>query len=91
MRLSPQIRLEDVAVIDGEVIALAPALVHPNLDRPVAFLAGRRIGNLLARASSDIQAGSLVADWVMDLLPQGAALESLHWLWQRGLLIETKL
>ncbi|QIO54605.1 hypothetical protein HA461_25800 (plasmid) [Rhizobium leguminosarum bv. trifolii] len=88
LRLSPQVRLEEVAVVDGDVIALAPALVHPNLDRPVAFLAGRSIGSLLARASSGIAAGSLRADWAADLLPEGEALKSIQWLWQRGLLID---
>jgi len=88
LRLSPRARLEDVAVIDGDVIALAPALVHPDLDRPVAFLAGRSIGSLLARAISGVTAASLFDGWRADSLPEGTALELLQWFWQRGLLVD---
>jgi 2-polyprenyl-6-methoxyphenol hydroxylase-like FAD-dependent oxidoreductase len=88
LRLSSGARLEDIAVIDGDVIALAPALLHPYLDRPVAFLAGRSIGSLLARAVSGVTAASLFADWRADSLPEGTALELLQWLWQGGLLVD---
>ncbi|MER8733566.1 tryptophan 7-halogenase [Mesorhizobium sp. M0166] len=88
LRLSPQARLEDVAVIDGDVIALAPALFHPDLDRPIAFLAGRSIRSLLARVISGVTAGSLFADWSADSLPEGAALKLLQWFWQRRLLVD---
>ena len=88
LRLSPRARFEDVAVIDGDVIARASALVHPDLDRPVAFLAGRSIGSLVARAFSGVEAASLVADWRADSLPEGTALKLLQWFWQRGLLVD---
>ena len=88
LRLSPQARRKDVAVIDGDVIALAPALVHSDLDRPIAFLAGRSIDSLLARVFSGIAAASLVADWRADSLPEGTALKLLQWFWQRGLLVD---
>lgn len=89
LRLSPRARLEDTAVIDGDLIALAPALVHPDLDRPVAFLAGRSIGSLLARAFSGASAASLFDGWRADSLPEGTALELLRWFWQRGLLVDS--
>lgn len=87
LRLSQRTRLNEVAVIDGDVIALAPALVHPNLDRPVAFLVGRRVGNLLSRVNSGSTAASVVAGWCADSLQEGTALQLLQWFWQRGLIV----
>ncbi|MDX0499564.1 hypothetical protein GOL41_26985 [Sinorhizobium medicae] len=88
LRLSPRARLEDVAVVDGDVIALAPALFHPDLDRPVAFLAGRSIVSLLALVISGVTAETLFAAWSAGSLSEGTARKLLHWLWQRGLLVD---
>jgi hypothetical protein len=88
LRLSKRARLEDVAVIDGDVIALAPALVHPDFDRPVGYLAGRRIGSLLAHVASGATAASVLAGWRADSLPEGIASALLQWFWQRRLIIE---
>ena len=88
LRLSQRARLEDVAVIDGDVIALAPALVHPDLDRPVAYLAGRRISSLLAYVASGATAASVLAGWRAEALPEGMAPALLQWFWQRRLIID---
>ena len=47
--LSRQLEFVEVPCLDGEFVVLKPALRHPGLERPVAYLGGQEIGAVAAR------------------------------------------
>ena len=49
VELSPEIELVDLPCIDGEFVVLTPALRHPRLEEPVAFVGGRAVAPLLGQ------------------------------------------
>ena len=46
--LSPQLALDEVPCIDGEFVALTPALRHPALEEPLAYLGGWPVAPLMS-------------------------------------------
>ena len=77
LRLSADARIVPTPVIEGDRIRMRRALLHPALERPVAYLEGLALAPLLERAAGEPPA--IVAAWAADLPPQ-QAWRVLSWL-----------
>lgn len=86
VRLCAQARIQSVPVVLETHIVGSPALHHPALDRPVAFLGGQDLVALLADLGPGDTADRLRAAW-SDKLPAGLAGQIFQWLWERGILV----
>lgn len=86
IRLSEQAEIISLPVMKEDLIVSAPALRHPLLDRPVAFVGGTEIIPLLKRVRSGQTIGSLIKDWSSSILPS-LSFEIVNWLWQRKILV----
>lgn len=88
LALSDALRVVDTPAIVDDLIRRVPALVHPALSQPVAFLGPTALVPLL----SDCVAGR-TADTVLRLWTQRLALRDgirvMNWLWQMGIVIPT--
>ena len=70
--LSPQAILKDEPCIVGDLIALKPALSHPGLDRPVAFLGGWEMPDLLRPLRDGMALGALMDSWEVPITSKAA-------------------
>ena len=61
--LSPETTLVNEPCIVGDLITMQPALHHPGLERPVAFLGGWRVAPLLRPVRPGIALGELMSAW----------------------------
>ena len=62
------------------------ALTHPGLARPVAYVEGVALANLLAHAPAGQRASAILAAW-MPLVPPGRGRAVLGWLIRTGVLV----
>lgn len=86
IKLSPYAKLLDTPVLKSEYVAPEPALYHPNLDRPVAFLGGKNLASLLQLIYPGQTVNSLLASWIPQVSNQLGS-EILNWLWEREVLV----
>jgi hypothetical protein len=61
--LSPQAMLVPEPCIVGDFITMKPALHHPDLKRPVAFLGGCEVATLLRPLQSGMALSALMDAW----------------------------
>ncbi len=87
LRLSATAALLETPCVTGDLIEMRRALVHPSLERPVAYLDGVEIAPLLEAVPSGTTLDELTSSWSQRLpLPsQAAALAA--WLVHRGILV----
>jgi flavin-dependent dehydrogenase len=86
IRLSSVAKVESVPAIRQELIALLPALHHPALDRPVAFLHGAELVPFLRQIRPGQTAGCIAEKWSRRLSVE-LSWKILHWLWERRILV----
>ncbi|MDX5298768.1 MAG: hypothetical protein LPK85_07430, partial [Gammaproteobacteria bacterium] len=86
LMICPQTRAGTQAVIRGDLIEEIPALIHPSLARPVAFLDDLELLPLLACLMPGESAPHVLARW-QRFLPQAHGLRVLDWLWKQRILI----
>lgn len=84
--LSPQAEFVQIAVMEHDWITRRPALKHPALNRPVAFLGGRELAPLLASLSQAEAACRIVDRWSR-CMPPSQAQQILDWLWKKGIVL----
>lgn len=92
--LSPQLDFIDLPCIAGDFVTVKPALRHPALDGPIAFLAGHELAPLLRRLRPGSTPLELVRAWSSGPsgqvpLPTGLAMAA--WLVNNGLLVPLDL
>ena len=75
--LSPEAALVDEPCIVGDLVAMRPALHHPSLERPVAFLGGWEVATLLQPLHTDITLDALMNAWT---IPIGSKPAIAAWL-----------
>jgi flavin-dependent dehydrogenase len=75
--LSPEATVEDEPCIVGDLIVLKPALSHPGLERPVAFLGGIELVTLLRPLHAGMALGALMDHW---RIPIGSKPAIAKWL-----------
>lgn len=61
--LSPNAKLVDEPCIVGDFVVIRPALCHPGLERPVAYLGGWDVAELLKPLRPGIALGALMSAW----------------------------
>jgi hypothetical protein len=86
LRLATDARVVDVPALDGDLICNRPALVHPALERPVAWFAGTATGAILGDFKDNLTASAVVSDWSRQMTPT-AASDALSWLIERGIIV----
>jgi hypothetical protein len=90
LRLSPEARVADLPIIDGTIIRRYPALAHPALDRPVAWLGPVALGLILSTFATEETVASLLWRW-SDKMPENAARQTLGWLLQQRIVVDAPL
>ena len=84
--LSPDARFAPVPTLTDAVIRYQMALIHPRLTRPVAYIGGVALADLLPGISVGQQASRTVAAW-MPLLPRERGRAVLDWFVRTGVLV----
>jgi hypothetical protein len=79
VRLSDGARLVQEPCIIGDEIIAHPALVHPGLERPVAFVEGMELGQLLEAVPSCADLAGLLVAW-SSRMPPRKARHIISWL-----------
>jgi flavin-dependent dehydrogenase len=86
--LSPNAILVETPCLDGEFVTAAPALSHPRLARPVAYLGGRELAPLLRRLPAGSTPMQIARSW-SDALPLESGLAIAGWLVRHGVLVKS--
>jgi len=84
--LSPEARIVARPCLDAEFVRVRPAVDHPSLDGPVAFLGGRELAPLLQGIQPGMTAAALAFHW-SSTLPPTSARDIARWLVARGILV----
>jgi hypothetical protein len=83
LHLAADARIIDAPVIDGDAIRRQPALVHPSLDRPVAWLGGTPIAAMIRAVRSKMTVAELFS--VYGQASPASARAALSWLLAHGI------
>jgi flavin-dependent dehydrogenase len=86
VELSAELELVDLPCIEGEFVVLAPALRHPRLEEPVAFLGGRALAPLLGQVRPGMTLPEVARAWA-DQVPVRSGLAIAGWMLDLGLLV----
>jgi hypothetical protein len=83
LHLAADARIIDAPVIDGDAIRRQPALVHPSLDRPVAWLGGTPIAAMIRAVRSKMTVAELFSAYGQ--ASPASARAALSWLLAHGI------
>jgi hypothetical protein len=86
LRLSPDARLVDHPAIEGDMIRRCPALVHPGLSEPTAFVEGISVARAIASIGPGDRVETILARWAL-LMPAVTAQALLAWLVRHDVLV----
>ncbi|MGE5199550.1 MAG: NAD(P)/FAD-dependent oxidoreductase [Rhodospirillaceae bacterium] len=86
VRLAPETEIRLSPCLDDEYVALRPAVTHPRLDGPLAYLGGHEIAPLLARWPVGATPLELARTWG-DRLPLKTALAIIVRLMESGVIV----
>jgi flavin-dependent dehydrogenase len=86
IQVSKDVAIVEIAVIDGNTIELRPAVNHPGLERPVAFLNNIQVAPLLASIVSGQTLEYTLANWSCTV-SRATGLQLLHWMWSRQIIV----
>lgn len=86
IQLSELAVLEDTPVLDGDLIKMAPAIDHPCLDKPVAYLGQVELVPLLVSIIPGQTLRDTLDNWSRDM-PLDLCASIVDWLWSKKILI----
>jgi 2-polyprenyl-6-methoxyphenol hydroxylase-like FAD-dependent oxidoreductase len=86
VRLAPGTEIRLLPCLDADYVALRPAVTHPALDGPVAYLGGQAIAPLLERFPDGMTPLDVARSWG-DRLPLKPALAIVVRLMDSGLIV----
>jgi flavin-dependent dehydrogenase len=86
LELSAELEVVDLPCIEGEFVVLAPALRHPRLEEPVAFLGGRALAPLLGQVRPGMTLPEVARAWA-DQVPVRSGLAIAGWMLDLGILV----
>ena len=84
--LSRHLEFVDLPCIDGEFVAVKPAVRHPGLEGPVAYIGGQEIAPLLRRLTVGSTPLQIARSW-SDRIPLESGLAIAGWMLNRGILV----
>jgi 2-polyprenyl-6-methoxyphenol hydroxylase-like FAD-dependent oxidoreductase len=87
VELSQQLEFVELPCIDGDFVTVKPALRHPNLERPAAYLGGWELAPLLRRLPAGPTPMRIAQSW-SDKIPLQSGLAIAGWLLNNGILVE---
>lgn len=87
LRLSPEASIAEVPVLLGEVIHRMPAVIHPSLDRPVAWLGHIAIARMLSTSTANETVTSFIERWSYTI-GETAARRTLQWLLRQEIILD---
>jgi flavin-dependent dehydrogenase len=86
LALSPHLEIVVEPCLDDEFVSWNPAVRHPGLDGPVAFVGGVKVAPLLGRVRPGMTPLEMAQDWSRTVpLPLGLSIS--RWLVTRGVLV----
>lgn len=88
--LSPDLEIVDRPCIEGDLVAMRPAIRHPGLEEPLAYLGGWNVASLLRRVQPNMTPLDLAGAW-SDRVPVRSGLAIAGWLLARGILVERRV
>ncbi len=88
VELSAQAALVEAPCLDGEFVDVAPALHHPRLETPVAYLGGRALAPLLKDLPPGRTPLQIAHAW-SNRMPLESGLAIAGWLVNHGVLVRT--
>ena len=86
VRLAATAELIATPVLAGDLIRRAPALSHPALERPLAWLGDAAIAPLLAPLAGEVEVAELLRCWERSM-PASTARATFAWLAARGIVV----
>lgn len=86
VELSPQLEFVDLPCIEGEFVTVKPALRHPGLDDPLAYLGGWELAPLLREVGAGMTALQVARSWSARV-PLSSGLAIAGWLLGNGILV----
>src|SRR5271165_1862541 len=88
VEVSPEAAFVETPCLDGEFVGVAPALRHPRLETPVAYLAGRALAPLLKDLPPGRTPLQIARAWSIRM-PLESGLAIAGWLINHGVLVRT--
>jgi flavin-dependent dehydrogenase len=85
--LSRELEFVEVPALDRDFVTTKPALGHPNLERPVAWLGQHEVAPLLRRIGAPSTVAQLAVSW-SDRVPFRSGIAIAAWLIRNGILVE---
>jgi hypothetical protein len=86
LELSPGLEIVDLPCVVDRLIEARPAIRHPSLSSPVAFLGDVELAPLLRCFRRGMTPPALVRAWTPRVTPREGS-DIAHWLLSRGLLV----
>lgn len=86
VELSPRLEFVDLPCLDGDFVAVKPAIRHPGLDDPLAYLGGFELAPLLRTVTAGMTPLEVTHAWSARVpLPDGSRM--VGWLLNKGILV----
>ena len=87
VELSAELVIEELPCIDGEFVVLKPAVRHPGLAAPVAYLGGEALVPLIGQVEAGSTPLQIAQRW-SGSMPLKSAVSIVIWLLNAGILVE---
>ena len=87
LRPSSELRMIEVPVLAGVLVKRAPAISHPALEQPIAYVGGVALGPLIVEAGTASTTEQLIDRWSRHMAPS-AAREIAAWMCAVGILTD---
>jgi flavin-dependent dehydrogenase len=87
VELSAELVIEELPCIEGEFVVLKPAVRHPGLAAPVAYLSGEALVPLIGQIEAGSTPLQIARKWSAGM-PLKSALSIAIWLLNAGILVE---
>jgi len=84
--LSNDLEFVDLPCIEGEFVAVKPALRHPGLESPIAYLGGQELVPLLRNLPTGATPLEIARSW-SDKMPLESGLAIAGWMVSTGILV----
>ena len=86
VEVSKQLEFVELPCIEGDFVTMKPALSHPGLEGPVAYLGGWELAPLLRRLPAGLTMLQIAQAWSSGI-PLKSALAIAGWLLNNGVLV----